>query len=369
MEDLLIIYIILDLPFLFFVTEGSIIIMANTNQMIDILRVEGIMAQGYGINPKIVMRDKRLTPEAKCIYSYLASFAGGGNQAFPSRDIMLDELQMSKDRYYRHLKFLVDADYVRISRTKQKGAFDKNTYTLVALPNPVTKEESVPVKKINQISDQAAGIKSAGNQKRTKRLQKRASVNELRERLDIENLKLCDNQNANLIEDVFMAIEDINASEQISISGTIKKRDAIEEIIAQLTSDHVRLVVDAVNNYKKPLTNRKAYIQTCVVNSIFNIRNQNTETQKALSETSAVLAEEAKKELAEKELKEEIKEVYKCYPELRLIDEELEDQMKKLSRVLLQKDEITTKKLRNKIEELNHRRNMLKEQYGLASNI
>lgn len=51
--------------------------MTKAGQVADILRVEGIMAQGYGLNPKIVMRDKRLTPEAKCIYSYLCSFAGG----------------------------------------------------------------------------------------------------------------------------------------------------------------------------------------------------------------------------------------------------------------------------------------------------
>ncbi len=162
------------------------------HQLVDILRVEGIMAQGDGLNPKIVMRDKRLTPEAKCIYSYLASFAGGGNQAFPSRNIMLEELQMSKDRYYKHLKYLTDADYIRVERTKNStGTFDKNIYTIVALPNPVVTDKNVTedMKKNENTVDQNS--KPAGSQKKPgiKKLhvKERASVMELRSHIYVFN--------------------------------------------------------------------------------------------------------------------------------------------------------------------------------------
>lgn len=84
----------------------------------DLLRVEGIMSQGFGLSPKIVMRDQRLTIEAKAIYSYIVSFAGGGNQSFPGRDMMVEELGISVKRYYKHLQLLIDCDYLRIEREK-----------------------------------------------------------------------------------------------------------------------------------------------------------------------------------------------------------------------------------------------------------
>ena len=41
----------------------------------DVLKVIGIDSMGYGKIPKLVMQDRRLTPEAKCIYGYFASYA------------------------------------------------------------------------------------------------------------------------------------------------------------------------------------------------------------------------------------------------------------------------------------------------------
>ena len=35
-----------------------------------------ILRAGYGIIPKVVMRDKNLSIEAKAIYAYLTAFAG-----------------------------------------------------------------------------------------------------------------------------------------------------------------------------------------------------------------------------------------------------------------------------------------------------
>ncbi len=42
-----------------------------------------ILAMGYGIIPKMVMKDKQLTVEAKAIYSYIASFAGTWKYGIP----------------------------------------------------------------------------------------------------------------------------------------------------------------------------------------------------------------------------------------------------------------------------------------------
>ena len=44
----------------------------------NILLVEGINAKGYGTIPKLVMKDRRLTAQAKAIYAYFCSYAGCG---------------------------------------------------------------------------------------------------------------------------------------------------------------------------------------------------------------------------------------------------------------------------------------------------
>ena len=67
-----------------------------------------ILRDGYGIIPKIVMRDKNLSIEAKAIYAYLIAFAGDKKTCYPSRDLMCEELGMriqaeSKENEYTEM--------------------------------------------------------------------------------------------------------------------------------------------------------------------------------------------------------------------------------------------------------------------------
>lgn len=106
----------------------------------------GIFADGYGFVPKMMMRDKRLSVEAKAIYSYLSSFAGAGMTSFPSVELMLEELGISKDRFYKHRKLLIDFGYVSIEQSKGQGStFAKNTYVINSiLPCPDFKDTENP---------------------------------------------------------------------------------------------------------------------------------------------------------------------------------------------------------------------------------
>ncbi|AQW28516.1 TPA: helix-turn-helix domain-containing protein [Clostridium perfringens] len=110
----------------------------------NFIQVNGIMSQGYGFSPKAVMRDTRLTIEAKAIYSYMSSFAGSGLTAFPTIELQLHELGISKSRYYKHRKLLEDLGYITIKQTRVKGTNGKvvngkNIYTIEQFP--VEKEE------------------------------------------------------------------------------------------------------------------------------------------------------------------------------------------------------------------------------------
>lgn len=100
------------------------------------VRVRGVMADGYGQIPKMVMQDLNLTIEAKAIYAYLASYAGAGSTAFPGISITLKHLGISKDRYYRHRKLLVERGYISVQQTKSDNSFMKNVYTLEHTPFP-----------------------------------------------------------------------------------------------------------------------------------------------------------------------------------------------------------------------------------------
>lgn len=111
----------------------------------DILQVQGIMQKGYGIIPKLPMLDKRLTPEAKGIYAYFRSYAGAGTTAFPGRDKIIDDMQMGKNRYYKHLALLVEHGYLCIEQNVDaKGRFKNNIYTLLEVIDPPSPDKNNP---------------------------------------------------------------------------------------------------------------------------------------------------------------------------------------------------------------------------------
>lgn len=96
----------------------------------DELVVAGIGSKGYGLAYKLLMQDIRLSPEAKCIYNYFASYAGAGSSAFPRVETILYHLRLGKDRYYDHFKLLTHYGYIRVEHEKAKGKFYKNIYHL-----------------------------------------------------------------------------------------------------------------------------------------------------------------------------------------------------------------------------------------------
>ena len=96
----------------------------------DILKVVGINSKGFGSIPKLVMQDRRLTAEAKCIYAYFASYAGAGSSAFPSVSKIIYDLCMCKTRYYNHFKLLNECGYVTVESVRESGKFTHNIYVL-----------------------------------------------------------------------------------------------------------------------------------------------------------------------------------------------------------------------------------------------
>jgi hypothetical protein len=66
----------------------------DVQEFTDKLIVEGVNSMGYGTIPKMVMRDRRLSATAKCIYAYFCSYAGAVKRS-PGELIIFD-LQVTR---------------------------------------------------------------------------------------------------------------------------------------------------------------------------------------------------------------------------------------------------------------------------------
>lgn len=283
----------------------------------DLLRVEGIMSQGFGLSPKIVMRDQRLTIEAKAIYSYIVSFAGAGNQSFPGRDMMVEELGISIKRYYKHLQLLIECDYLRIEREKgENGMFGRNIYTIVANPESdfITSENPEKEKEKTMQEAENSGQRCKIGPKPSRRHAER-DTDSLRIQFGIDELAAADPANKKDLELILNAAKDMAASREIKVAGAVKKQDAIMEILSQITADHVRVVLKTLQENREKIKNVRTYLQACIVNCIYEDVNAIT---KKMDNAAKVQTAVKKQE----EIADEKKRIFENYPQLRAMDQE-----------------------------------------------
>lgn len=326
--------------------------MQEQKKICDILKFEGIMADGFGMAPRIVMRDQRLSIEAKAIYSYFQSFAGSSTTAFPSREIILRELNISKSRYYKYLNQLIECDYIRVTREETNGFKGRNVYVIVSNPvsgktGPVKSEKKNLPQKNNSYSpqnqSQAAGkvrkekhvielknpsISTVGGRVRTItetknqiELQQKSNgetVSPLNQKQNRYGLNLAAHLKINeLIEEypeyrsdiktIYYAAKDLIKSEEVRISGAVKKREAVLDIVRQITDKHVLFVLKNMTKHKKEIKNKRAWIQACLLNCIYesaedidtaikNLTNEVNADRKSNGETVSSLKKEEKQQ-------------------------------------------------------------------------
>lgn len=139
-------------------------------QNTDFLVLENVAAHGFGTVPKLVMLDSGLTPQAKAIYAYFASFAGAGTTAFPRRTTIMRELKIgSAGTYYQHFNQLVERGYITVEQQKSGGRFDVCIYRLNSLvPQPgevgngmseKPERGGKPLEKVDNMSEKALSEK------------------------------------------------------------------------------------------------------------------------------------------------------------------------------------------------------------------
>ena len=88
-----------------------------------------IYEKGYGNVAKLVMVDKTISIGAKALYSYLCSYAFGKDEAYPTVERIMQELNISENSFRRYRKELEDKGYITIEFKNIKGT-NRNVYKI-----------------------------------------------------------------------------------------------------------------------------------------------------------------------------------------------------------------------------------------------
>ena len=139
--------------------------------------------------------------------------------------------------------------------------------------------------------------------------------NSLRLQLGIDALSAADPASQKDLELILGAVMDMAASKEIKVAGSVKSHEAVMDILAQLTADHVRVVLKTLQENRKKVENVRTYLQACIVNSIYeNVSDITRSMEEAEKRQTAVKQEVAKAD--------EKKRIFEAYPELRSLDQE-----------------------------------------------
>ena len=169
---------------------------------------------------------------------------------------------MSKDRYYRHLQILIDCGYIKVERQVEESNWKgRNIYIIVANP------EVNPEPETSCHGDTKLGSKKQPSSARTHKV-KRSSEN-LYRKLKIDELVKKYPRECELIEKIYKIVKDLASTNEIKISGTVKTKEELNEIINELTMNTRSSVVYATKQQSK-IHNFKAWVQTCILNSAFD---------------------------------------------------------------------------------------------------
>jgi predicted transcriptional regulator len=108
---------------------------------------DSIFQDGYGQISKLFMCDRTLETTSKAIYSYLCSFSGGGNQAYPGIARMCADLKLSRNTFYKHMKQLEESGYIKKTQYLDPGnLFTNNVYEFVyKIPKKKEKQKVVDI--------------------------------------------------------------------------------------------------------------------------------------------------------------------------------------------------------------------------------
>lgn len=89
-----------------------------------------IYAEGFGLVASLVMRDKSISAMAKLIYAYLMTFSNRSGAAWPSTNRILEELDLSRNSFYKYRSELRDAGFLDWTTFGREGGGRRTVYKI-----------------------------------------------------------------------------------------------------------------------------------------------------------------------------------------------------------------------------------------------
>lgn len=244
----------------------------------DKIVMQGINSKGFGIIPKLVMQDRRLSIQAKAIYAYLCSYAGNGETAFPSRNKILFDLCINKDTYQKYLKQLKDYGYIKVQKVRKDGRFIRNLFVLMQIIEPCPE---IPCPKISDtvISDTVFSDnnnnnninKNIDNNNQSFNQEKKGEKEGKKEKYTLEEIKEHYDYNI-LINDYLDIKKDIDSimnilydvlnssNKTIKVMGEQKSVMVVQSKLLKLNYEHILYSIKKFDSVTQKIKNPSAYM-------------------------------------------------------------------------------------------------------------
>lgn len=264
----------------------------------DILQVEGINSKGFGIIPKLVMQDRRLTPFAKAIYAYFCSYAGAGRIAFPRIAKIISDIGISRNCYYSHFPLLKEFGYIKSEQEKDKaGKFKRNVYTLMEVVPCTTTSDTEPCTisrdtvsrdtakrdtyigiknnsiKINSCKSNSPSVGKSDGHDRDIPQEMETHTELFRENIGYPDFIKAHPFDMRLIDEIIAIAVDVmlSDSQHVPIDGEMKPRAVVQHQLMLLDYEAIEHVVGQFKAVTGHIKKKRQYILTMLYNSRMEI--------------------------------------------------------------------------------------------------
>ncbi|MCL2775596.1 MAG: helix-turn-helix domain-containing protein [Oscillospiraceae bacterium] len=129
--------------------------METTAKQINFDNLFNTKHQIFGRVSKYVMTNEHLNCTDKVTYTLLASYAGNGDIAFPSRNTLTNALGIGEKRLDNSIFRLNIRNYIKTEKQKTTGKYKKNIYKIIRCPKPyeITPEDERTASDYRQIQE------------------------------------------------------------------------------------------------------------------------------------------------------------------------------------------------------------------------
>lgn len=80
--------------------------------------------EGFTVIPNVLLLDKRISPQAKVVFCILSVHAFTKGYAFPSYEILGEEIGLSKPQLIKYIKELEEAGVIEVTRTGRANRYE-----------------------------------------------------------------------------------------------------------------------------------------------------------------------------------------------------------------------------------------------------